>query len=67
MITITSLCEFLYCPRKLYLKTTLKPEIPLTEKLVKGKIKHKIFEKISNVEEEIIKSLTQQLPLEQIN
>lgn len=67
MYTITSLSEFLYCPRKLYLKTVLKPEIPLTEKLVKGTIKHKIFEKINNVEEEIIKSLIQPLPIEQIN
>ena len=67
MYTITSLSEFLYCPRKLYLKTILKPEIPLTEKLVKGSIKHKIFEKINNIEKDIIINLTQPLPLEQIN
>ncbi|MCX6711990.1 MAG: CRISPR-associated protein Cas4 [Candidatus Woesearchaeota archaeon] len=67
MYTITSLSEFLYCPRKLYLKTIFKPEIPLTDKLVKGNIKHKIFEKINNVEEDIIKNLTQPLPIEQIN
>jgi len=58
MISVTSLSSYSYCPRKLFLSNVLKiVEIPKAV-LIKGKIKHEIFEAVNNSEEAIVRSIT---------
>jgi CRISPR/Cas system-associated exonuclease Cas4 (RecB family) len=57
MISVTTLCSYLYCPRKLYLQYVLKLEEPPKEALLKGSIRHKAYEVINASEEELVKSI----------
>lgn len=57
MISVTKLSSYLYCPRKIYLTDVMKiVELPKAA-LVKGTIRHSTFEKINNIEEEIVMSV----------
>ena len=54
MISVTTLSDYLYCPRKIYLRHVLK-FIPVVSKpVVSGKVKHDFFDAITKNEEEII-------------
>lgn len=54
MIPVSALSEYLYCPKKLYLRYVLK-FIPSTNKfMIKGKIKHDVFDAVSKNEENMI-------------
>lgn len=54
MIPVTALSDYLYCPRKVYLRYVLKFIPVVQEPVVKGKIKHDVFDAISKNEENII-------------
>ncbi len=54
MIPVTALSDYLYCPRKIYLRYVLKFIPVVQEPVVKGKIKHDVFDAISKNEENII-------------
>lgn len=58
MISVTFLSGYIYCARRLFIEQVLgiKPEIP-KEALVKGSIRHKVYEKINLSEEGIVKSI----------
>lgn len=57
MLSVTTLSSYMYCPRKLYLQYVLKLTEPPKEALVKGSIRHKVYENINLAEEDIIKSI----------
>lgn len=57
MIPVTALSDFLYCPRKVYLRHILKLIPVVGEPVVKGKIQHDVFDAISKAEETIILSV----------
>lgn len=57
MIPVTALSDYLYCPRKLYLRYVLKFIPVIRESIVKGKIKHDVFDTISKNEENLILSI----------
>lgn len=54
MIPVTALSDYLYCPRKVYLRHVLKFIPPVREPVVKGKIKHDVFDAISKAEESLV-------------
>ncbi|MBU2639570.1 MAG: CRISPR-associated protein Cas4 [Nanoarchaeota archaeon] len=60
MLAVTALSSYLYCPRKLYLEYVLKLAPPPKDILVKGSIKHKMFEEINKAEEMIVTSINKQ-------
>jgi len=57
MISVTTLSSYMYCQRKLYLQYVLRITEPPKEVLVKGSIRHKVYENINLAEEELVKSI----------
>lgn len=54
MLPVTALSEYLYCPRKIYLRYVLKFIPVAREPIIKGKIKHDVFDAINKNEENLI-------------
>lgn len=57
MLPVTALSDYLYCPRKVYLRYVLKFMPTTHESVIKGKIKHDVFDAINKTEEELILSI----------
>lgn len=57
MISVSTLSSYMYCPRKLYLQYVLRITEPPKDVLLKGSIRHKVYENINLAEEELIKSI----------
>ncbi len=57
MISVSTLSSYMYCQRKLYLQYVLKLSEPPKDVLLKGSIRHKVYENINLAEEELIKSI----------
>jgi CRISPR-associated protein Cas4 len=58
MISVTYLCSYLYCPRKLYLNLVLGLVEKIKDVTVKGKIKHQVYEVAQRREKEVIVGLS---------
>jgi len=56
----------MYCPRKLYLQYVLKLTEPPKDVLVKGSIRHEVYENINLLQEELVKSIEKPTSLENI-
>jgi CRISPR-associated protein Cas4 len=58
MISVTLLSSYLYCARKLYIERVLgiRPPIP-KDAIIKGSVRHSIYEEINNAEKSIIRSI----------
>lgn len=68
MISVTALSSYLYCPRKLYMQYVLEIAPPPKDVLVKGSIRHQVFDEVNKVEEDIItKNILKPVPREDIN
>ncbi len=57
MIHVTMLSEYIYCPRKLYLRYVLKFVPTVTSSVVRGNIEHDFFDLIKQKEEDLILSI----------
>ncbi|MBN2112421.1 CRISPR-associated protein Cas4 [Candidatus Woesearchaeota archaeon] len=58
MIPVTALSSYLYCPRKLFIERVLGIKIELPkEAIIKGSIRHEVYEKINKAQEELVKSI----------
>jgi CRISPR-associated exonuclease Cas4 len=66
MISVSALSSYMYCPRKLYLSYVLKLSKPPKDVLLKGTIRHEAHEKINDVEESLVKKITKNLSLKDI-
>jgi len=66
MISVTSLSDYLYCKRKLYLQSVLEFKEPPKEVMVLGYIRHEVHDKINKSEESIIKSLKKRHSLDSL-
>ena len=66
MLSVTSLTAYLYCARKLYLQKVLGYEEIPKEFLVRGSIKHRVFEVMEKSEKELICSVSEDFTQEQI-
>jgi len=58
-ITVSMLSAYLYCKRKLFLEYVLGLVEPEKEALVKGSIRHETYDKVNKIEENIVKSITE--------
>jgi CRISPR-associated protein Cas4 len=58
-ISVTMLSGYLYCRRKLFLEQVLGLFEPEKEALVKGSIRHAMYDKLNKIEESIVKSFAQ--------
>ena len=56
-ISVTMLSSYLYCKRKLFLERVLGLFEPDKGALVKGSIRHKTYEEINKIEENIFKKI----------
>lgn len=56
MIAVTSLTSYLFCPRKLFLEKVLGYEEIPRALLVKGLIKHRVFDEINHYEANLVSS-----------
>ena len=66
MLSVTHLSSYLYCPRKLYLQRVLGLYEPIKEALVKGTIRHKVYENINLADQELVKSIKKLVELEEL-
>lgn len=66
MLSVTSLTAYLYCARKLYLQKVLGYEEIPKEFLVRGSIKHRVFEEMEKTEKGMICSIDSSSAYEQI-
>jgi len=57
MIAVSALPTYTYCPRKFYLQYVLEIKPIEVDRMVKGEIKHKVFDQINRIEEEIVKRI----------
>lgn len=57
MLSVTALSDYLYCPRKGYLRYVLKFIPAVREPVIKGRVKHDVFDAISKNEESLILSI----------
>ncbi|MFH1972864.1 MAG: CRISPR-associated protein Cas4 [archaeon] len=65
MLSVTYLCSYLYCPRKLYLNLVLGLREKEKDITIKGKIKHSVYELAGRREKEVIVSLTKDRSLDE--
>lgn len=66
MLSVTTLSSYLYCQRKLYLERVLGFYEPVKEALVKGSIRHKVYEKINLADESLVTSIKTLIELEEL-
>lgn len=66
IINVTDITEYLYCPRKVYLKKIKKIKTPPTKPMILGFLKHKIFDIFNKNELIIVSGIKQILSKEQI-
>lgn len=66
MLSVTSLTAYLYCARKLYLQKVLGYEEIPKEFLVRGAIKHRVFEEMEKTEKGMICSIDSSSAYDQI-
>lgn len=57
LINVNDIANFIVCPLKVYYKLVLGKKEKINEKIAFGKIKHKFFEEINKVEENLVSSI----------
>lgn len=63
---VRDISDYLYCARKVYLRKTLNLREKTNAKMVKGMIRHEIFDEFNKTEEEIVSGITQQKNLTEL-
>ena len=66
MLSVTDLCSYLYCSRKLYLRKVLRLYEPIKEVTFKGSFRHELHDLASKADEELVKSIKKKLSLDEI-
>ncbi len=66
MLSVTNLCSYLYCQRKLYLQKVLGLYEPIKEVTFKGSFRHELHDLASKADEEIVKSINIKISLEEV-
>lgn len=57
LINVTSLAEYLYCSRKLFLRNVLLVEEAPKEVMLMGTIRHETFDRINKIEENVVSNI----------
>jgi len=66
IINVTDIIEYLYCPKKVYLRRVKKLKLPPTKAMISGFLKHKIFDIFNKNEAVIVSSIEEDLSKEEI-
>lgn len=66
IINITDIVEYLYCPRKVYLKLIEKVKFPPNRQMILGSLRHKIFDIFNKNEASLVSSIKTKLNAEEI-
>src|SRR3989338_9207403 len=59
LLSVTLLSSYLYCPRKLFFERVLQLAEPPKDVLVKGTIRHSVYDTINLKEEALVKSIAE--------
>lgn len=59
IINITDITEFMYCPRKVYLKLVKGIRTPPNQRMIFGSLRHKVFDLFNKNERPLIESITE--------
>ncbi|MBU1245830.1 MAG: CRISPR-associated protein Cas4 [Nanoarchaeota archaeon] len=65
-IAVSKLSEYLYCKRKLYLQEVLGFVPELKREVVKGSIRHNVFDDVNKLDESIVKSFKRFVPFSDV-
>jgi len=65
-IYVTDLTNYLYCPRKVYLQKVKHLREPANQNIIKGRMKHAIFDSFNKSEQNIVSQITTQLSQEEL-
>lgn len=66
IINITEITEYLYCPRKVYLKLVKGIKYPPSEKMILGMMRHHVFDIFNKNENPLVSSIKTKLTEEEI-
>lgn len=66
LVSVTMLSEYLYCPRKLFLKKVLKFEEGPSGPMIKGTIRHQVYNFFNKKEESVVEKIEQGMPFEEV-
>jgi len=66
IINVTEIVEYLYCPRKIFLKRVKKIKEPPTKAMILGFLKHKVFDIFNKNESMIVSDIKENITREQI-
>lgn len=66
MLAVTSLTSYMFCPRKLFLEKVMGYEEIPKALLVKGLIKHRVFDEMQGYERDVVSSFHEGITKEQI-
>ncbi len=66
MLSVTTLTSYLYCKRKLFLTKVLGFRGPIRIPLIKGVIRHEVYDLINKKEKEIVTNITEKTTKEQL-
>ena len=59
-LNVRDISDYLYCARKVYLRKTLNLREKTNAKMIKGMIRHEIFDELNKTEANIVSGITQQ-------
>ncbi len=57
MLSVSALSAYLFCKRKMYMQYVLEAKPIEVDRIVKGEIKHNVFDRVNKKEEEIVKMI----------
>lgn len=66
IINITDITEYLYCPRKVYLKLVKGIRTPPTQRMINGMLRHKVFDLFNKNEKVLVESINLKIPEKEI-
>lgn len=66
IINITDITEYLYCPRKVYLKLVKGIKAPPTQRMILGMLRHKVFDIFNKNEKALVSSIKEKMEEKEI-
>ncbi len=66
MLLVSELMTYHFCQRKLFLEKVMNLKGPVSEAMVRGSIKHELYNKISTADYDIVSNIKQELELEEV-
>ena len=61
IINVTDITEYLFCPRKVYLKLVKKVRFPPNKQMINGMLRHKVFDLLNKNEAALVSSIKENL------